>query len=114
MQNVMKSVPRKSTTMGRTLDLPLEASILNSPFPLRDPLRAVAGIEAPEKGSAGRGEWKAAEELWQEDGKVPASVRAARECAIFDAAFLSPPFQGGVARSAGVVFPSCPQGGVAA
>jgi hypothetical protein len=29
------------------------------------------GIEAPEKGSAGREKWKAAEELWQEDGNAP-------------------------------------------
>src|SRR5258708_34994607 len=64
--------------------------------------RAVHGIEAPEKGSAGRRKWKAAEELWQEHGNAPCPSRAEKECAIFSAD-LSPPFQGGVARSAGVV-----------
>jgi hypothetical protein len=51
---VANSVPRKSTTIGRTLNLPLEASILN-PF-VQCPLRAMPGIEAPEKGCGGREE----------------------------------------------------------
>jgi hypothetical protein len=68
MQNVTNSVPRKSTTIGRTLDLPLEASIF-SPL-VQCPLRAMPGIETPEKGSAGREKWKSAEELWREDGNA--------------------------------------------
>jgi len=83
MQNVVNSVARKSTTIGRTLDLLPDASIFNPLVP--DPLRAVPGIEAPEKGSAGPGKWKDAEELWQEDGNAPGSGRAEKECAIFSA-----------------------------
>jgi hypothetical protein len=40
-------------------------------------------IEAPEQGCAGREKWKAAEELWQEDGNAPGSGRAEKECVIF-------------------------------
>jgi len=79
----VNSVARKSTTIGRTLDLLPDASIFNPLVP--DPLRAVPGIEAPEKGSAGPGKWKDAEELWQEDGNAPGSGRAEKECAIFSA-----------------------------
>ena len=43
----------------------------------------MSGIEAPEKGPAGRERWKAAEELWREDGNAPGSGRAEKECAIF-------------------------------
>ncbi len=86
MQNVKNSVARKSTTIGASLDLPLEASIFN---PLvQYPLRAMPAIEAPEKGSAGREKWKAAEELWQEDGNASGSGRAERECAIFSASLF--------------------------
>jgi len=42
MQNVVNSVARKSTTIGRTLDLLLEASILKSPCGLRDPPSGLA------------------------------------------------------------------------
>jgi two-component system OmpR family response regulator len=38
--------------------------------------QAVSGIEPPEKGSSGREKWKAAEELWQEDGSVLTRGRA--------------------------------------
>src|SRR5258706_4006804 len=54
IQNVVSSVPRKSTTIGRTLNLLLEASISN---PLvQCPLGAMPAIEAPEKGRGGREE----------------------------------------------------------
>jgi len=43
------------------------------------------GIEAHEKGSAGRRKWKAAEELWQEDDNAPHSGQLKKECAIFSA-----------------------------
>src|SRR5882672_12507432 len=86
MQNVRNSVARKSTMIGRTLDLLLEASILKSPSPVAVPdFGPMPGIEAPEKGSAGRRKWKAAEELWQENGSAPSRGREEKECAIFSA-----------------------------
>jgi hypothetical protein len=42
MQNVTKSVARKSTTTGRNLDLPLEASIWIPPC--LETFRVVSGI----------------------------------------------------------------------
>src|SRR5258708_36449873 len=102
MQNVTSSVARKSTTIGRTLDLLLEASIA-IPF-WQCPLRALPGIEAPEKGSGGRAKWKAAEELWQEDGSA-SGVGARREgMRYIHRGFVSPPFlrRGGAKRRGGL------------
>src|SRR6266849_8866733 len=107
MQNVTNSVARKSTTIGRTLDLPLAASIFD---PLvQCPLRAVPGIEAPEKGPAGREKWKAAEELWREDGNAPGGRPGGEGMRYIQRGFISPPSQGGVARSAGVVLAPPPR-----
>src|SRR5437879_5528096 len=86
MQNVENSVARKSTTIGRTLDLPLEASILKSPCTVADPLFGPCTVLKPPK-RAPPGE---------EDGRLPkncgrkmamprARGRVERECAIFNA-----------------------------
>jgi hypothetical protein len=88
MQNVTSSVARKSTTIGRTLDLLLEASI-SIPF-CQCPLWALPGIEAPEKGSAGRAKWKAAEELWQEDGSALGARAGRRRNALYSSRICFP------------------------
>jgi len=75
----------------------LEASIS---IPLCSPASGLAGIEAPEKGSAGRRKWKAAEELWQKMQRALPVGR--RRNALYNSARIRfPPFQGGVAEAPG-------------
>src|SRR5438477_13007746 len=67
------------------------------------PLWALSRIEAPEKGFAGRRRWKAAEELWQEDGNAPSEGPRGEGMRYIQRGSFPLLFQGGVARSAGVV-----------
>src|SRR6266849_27976 len=72
-------------------------------FHLRSP------CAVPASGRARREKWKAAEELWREDGNAPGGRPSAEGMRYIQRGFISPPFQGGVARSAGVVLARPPR-----
>src|SRR5438046_3879151 len=83
MQNVTNSVARKSTTIGRTLELPLEASIS---IPLCKPRFGPCPVlKPPKKAPPGEEDGKLPKNCGRNMAMLRATGPAEKECAIFSA-----------------------------
>src|SRR5882672_12558355 len=101
MQNVRNSVARKSTTIGRTLDLLLEASIFD--LLCAGPLRALPGIEAPEKGLRRAKKMESCRRIVAGRWQCPELRPSGEGMRYIQRGFVSPPFlrRGGAKRRGG-------------